>query len=95
MDKNNFEVGLISEQDLVTRYGSQSQKDSYEKLGYMQTKNKQTLLKKVSRYCKIEPHGKKEYMIKEVYPYILPANFSKMNTSLYQYIVPLLLAKNY
>ena len=50
MDKNNFEVGLISEQDLVTRYGSQSQKDSYEKLGYMQTKNKQTLLKKVSRY---------------------------------------------
>ena len=37
MDKNNFEVGLISEQDLVTRYGSQSQKDSYEKLGYMQT----------------------------------------------------------
>ena len=93
MDKNNFEVGLISEQDLVTRYGSQSQKDSYEKLGYMQTKNKQTLLKKVSRYCKIEPHGKKEYMIKEVYPYILPANFSKMNTSLYQYIVPLLLEK--
>ena len=59
----------------------------------MITKNKRTLLEKMSRYCKIVDLGKREYEITEVYPYILPANFKKMNTSLYQYIVPLLLEK--
>ena len=91
MEKMVVKQGKIKEIDLVNKYASPAVKESYIKNGKLLTKNKRTLLEKMSRYCKIVDLGKREYEITEVYPYILPANFKKMNTSLYQYIVPLLL----
>lgn len=93
MEKMVVKQGKIKEIDLVNKYASPAVKESYIKNGKLLTKNKRTLLEKMSRYCKIVDLGKREYEITEVYPYILPANFKKMNTSLYQYIVPLLLEK--
>lgn len=93
MEKMVIKQGKIKEIDLVNKYASPAVKESYIKNGKLLTKNKRTLLEKMSRYCKIVDLGKREYEITKVYPYILPANFKKMNTSLYQYIVPLLLEK--
>ena len=93
MEKMVVKQGKIKEIYLVNKYASPAVKESYIKNGKLLTKNKRTLLEKMSRYCKIVDLGKREYEITEVYPYILPANFKKMNTSLYQYIVPLLLEK--
>lgn len=93
MEKMVIKQGKIKEIDLVNKYASPAVKESYIKNGKLLTKNKRTLLEKMSRYCKIVDLGKREYEITKIYPYILPANFKKMNTSLYQYIVPLLLEK--
>lgn len=88
-----YATGIYTEQEIVEMYGSPAQVRSYKELGYMQTKNKKTLLEKVSRYCNITEVSKHMYEITEVYPYIIPANFKKMNSSIYQYIVPLILEK--
>lgn len=91
MEKENIKEGKITEQDLVELFGSDSQKKSYEENGHFIGKNKKTLLTKVSKYCNIKDCGNRTYKISEVYKYPLPSNFNKMNNSLYQYIVPLLL----
>lgn len=88
-----YKTGIYTEKELVESYGSPAQKNSFESLGWLQTKNKKTLLEKISRYCNITEVSKHIYEITEVYPYIVPANFKKMNTSLYQYICPLILDK--
>lgn len=88
-----YVLGKISEQKLVDKYASPAIKKSYATQGKLLTKNKKSLLEKVGRYCNIVDLGKREYEITEVYPYIVPANFKKMNTSLYQYICPLILDK--
>ncbi len=87
----NLKKGKISEQELVEKYGSDAQKKSYEIQGRLISKNKATLLKKLSRYCTIKDLGQREYRITKVYDYPLPANWTKMNKSLYQYIIPLIL----
>lgn len=91
MDKSNIRKGKITEKKLVELYGSDSQKKSYEDNGRFVSNYKKTLLTKMSRYCNIEELGNRMYKITKVYDYPLPANFNKMNKSLYQYIVPLLL----
>lgn len=83
--------GKITEQELIEIYGSDSQKKSYLENGHFVGANKKTFLNKVSRYCKIKDLGNRTYKITEIYKYPLPTNFNKMNQSLYQYIVPLLL----
>ena len=92
MDKTNIKVGKIKEQDLVQLFGSETQKKSYEENGHFIGTQKKALLKKMTRYCNIKECGNRMYKISEVYKYPLPANFNKMNSSLYQYIVPLLLS---
>lgn len=52
---------------------------------------KKALIEKMERYCDIKDCGNRKYTITKIYQYPLPANFNKMNRSLYQYIVPLLL----
>ena len=91
MDKSHIKKGKITEKKLVELYGSDSQKKSYEDNGRFVSNYKKTLLTKMSRYCNIEELGNRMYKITKVYDYPLPANFNKMNKSLYQYIVPLLL----
>lgn len=91
LDKQNIKKGKISEKQLVSMYGSDTQKKSYFENGHFVGANKKTLLNKISRYCKINDLGNRTYKITDVYKYPLPSNFNKMNQSLYQYIVPLLL----
>lgn len=91
MERENIKTGKITEQDLVELFGSDSQKKSYEENGKFIGNYKKTLLKKAERYCNIKDYGNRTYRISKIYPYPLPSNFNKMNTSLYQYIVPLLL----
>ena len=91
MGKPIIKKGKISEQKLVELYGSDTQKKSYLEKGHFVGANKKTLLNKVSRYCNIEDLGNRTYKILDVYKYPIQSNFNKMNQSLYQYIVPLLL----
>lgn len=86
-----LKTGKITESELVEQYGSAAQKKSYETYGKLLTKNKNTLLSKLSRYCTIKDLGGREYRITKIYDYPLPSNWSKMNKSLYQYIIPLIL----
>lgn len=83
--------GKITEKELVTKYGSAAQKESYNSYGKLISKNKRTLLSKLSRYCTVKDLGNHEYKITKIYDYPLPANWNKMNKSLYQYIIPLVL----
>lgn len=96
MDKNSIKTGFITEAKLVELYGSPAQKKSYKEKGHFVSSYKSNLLKKVSKYCKIEETNEKKdgtnlYNITQVYNIPLPSNFDKMNKSLYQYIVPLIL----
>lgn len=91
MEAKNIKTGKITEKELVESFGSPAQKQSYTQNGHFIGKYKKSLLDKVSRYCNIRECPGRMYMISEVYPYPLPANFNKMNKSLYQYIIPMLL----
>lgn len=92
METKNIRTGEVAEQELVHLFGSVAQKKSYKDNGHFVGSNKQTLLKNISKYCKIEDCGRRIYRITEVYRYSLPPNFTKMNKSLYRYIIPLLLS---
>ncbi len=96
--KIKIKSGIISEHELVELYGSDAQKKSYAEKGKFIGSYKIALFKKLDKYCDIKPIKRKNqsenmYRISEVYEYPLPSNFEKMNKSLYQYIVPLILNK--
>ncbi len=92
METKNIKTGEITKQELVSLFGSEAQKKSYKFNGHFIGSNKQTLLKNISKYCEIKGCGRRIYRIIKVYNYFLPPNFSKMNKSLYRYIIPLLLS---
>jgi len=92
METKNIKTGEITEQELVSLFGSEAQKKSYKSNGHFIGSNKQTLLKNISKYCKIEHCGRRIYRITEVYRYPMLSNFAKINKSLYRYIIPLLLS---
>lgn len=91
MEKEKIKTGRITEQKLVELFGSDSQKKSYTENGRFVSAYKNALFKKINKYCAIKETGRRMYEITEVYKYPLPSNFNKMNSSLYQYIIPLLL----
>lgn len=96
MSIENIKEGKITESALVELFGSESQKKSYEDNGRFIGSYKTALFKKLSRHCEIREvkknkNGEKLYIITKVYDYPLPANFSKMQKSIYKYIVPLIL----
>lgn len=95
MNKENIKTGKITERELVQLFGSDAQKKSYKENGRFIGNYKNTIFKKINKYCKIEEcdkeDGRRMYNITDIYAYPLPSNFNKMNQSLYQYIVPLLL----
>lgn len=97
MENPNIQKGVITEKQLVELFGSDAQKRSYAENGRFVGNYKNAIFKKIDKYCKIEECGKENnrrlYKITDVYRHSLPANFSKMNKSLYRYIVPLLLNK--
>ena len=65
MEKMVVKQGKIKEIDLVNKYASPAVKESYIKNGKLLTKNKRTLLEKMSRYCKIVDLGKREYKLQK------------------------------
>lgn len=95
MNIKEIKTGKITEQELVNIFGSDAQKKSYAEKGKFVSNYKSTLLKKVKKYCNINEYkkvdGRMTYKITEVYNYPLPSNFNKMNSSLYKYIIPLIL----
>lgn len=91
MNKETLTLGEIAEKELVEKFGSDAQKKAYLKAGKFTSAYKQALFKKLNRYCEIKDLGNRNYEIKKIYDYPLPANFNKMNSSLYQYIIPLIL----
>ena len=92
----NIKPGIITEKELVELFGSQSQKKSFYEKGRLAGSYRTALFKKLNKYCTIKELKKKKdgenlYKITEVYKYPLPANYDKMQKSIYKYIVPLIL----
>ena len=91
--ENEIETGKVTEKEFVEMFGSETLKESYKKNGHFVGCNKKTLLSTAARYCHYKKLGLRKYEITDVYKYPLPTNFSKMNNSLYRYIIPLILRK--
>lgn len=92
----NIKPGIITEKELVELFGSQSQKKSFYEKGRLAGSYRTALFKKLNKYCNIKDLKKKKdgenlYKITNVYKYPLPANYDKMQKSIYKYIVPLIL----
>lgn len=93
MNKKNIKEGIINEKKLVNLFATTLQKQKYLTNGRFVSSNKSTLLKEASRYCDIEDLGNKQYRILQVYKYPKPKSIFKMQTGLYQYMIPLILSK--
>lgn len=95
MNTKEIKTGKITEQELVEVFGSASVRKSYLEIEKFKGHQKTDILKKASKYCDIKEYkkenGRMTYKISEVYEHPLPTNFNKMNSSLYKYIVPLIL----
>lgn len=92
MDELKIKIGIITEKELVKKYATPAQKKSYQTNGRFIGGYKKKFFDKMNRYCEIEDLGNRKYEIKKVYEFPLPANFNKMNSSIYKYIVPLILS---
>lgn len=92
MTFENIKTGIISEKQLVKYFGTPAQKKSYSENGRFIGGYKKKFFDKLKRYCEIEDLGDRKYKITKVYKFPLPANFNKMNSSIYKYIVPLILS---
>lgn len=95
MKKEDIKIGKLTEQELVQMFGSDAQKKSYAENEKFIGTYKSSLMKKAVKYCDVKEYkkenGRMTYKISQVYDTPLPSNFNKMNTSLYKYIVPLVL----
>ena len=92
MTFENMKTGIISEKQLVKYFGTPAQKKSYSENGRFIGGYKKKFLDKLKRYCEIEDLGDRKYEITRVYEFPFPSNFNKMNSSIYKYIVPLILS---
>jgi hypothetical protein len=86
---------VISEQELVTRYGTDGQKASYEKAGRFISSNKQRVLQRARLSCEVEDMGNKKYRL-TVFGDVRNEGdeltaLKKSQSNLYKYICPLLL----
>lgn len=94
MKKEPILTGKLSEADFVELFGTKRQKEKYASLGHIaSTTERESMLKEANRYGSLKYLGSRKYEIKSVYNFVIPKNFSKMNSELYQYIIPLILDK--
>lgn len=93
MNKKNIQEGIINEKKLVNLFATSSQKQKYISNGRFVSSNKNTILKEASRYCDIEDLGNKQYKISNICKYPKPKVIFKMQSGLYQYMIPLILTK--
>lgn len=92
MDELKIKTGIITEKELIKKYATPAQKKSYHDNGRFIGGYKKKFFDKMKRYCEIEDLGNRKYEIKKIYEFPLPSNFNKMNSSIYKYIVPLILS---
>lgn len=91
MTKKSLKPCIITEKELVKIFANKKQKETYITNGRFIGTAKQTVLKEASRYCVIKDIGDRQYQIEEVYRFVIPRNFARMNTGLYQYTCPLVI----
>lgn len=85
---------IITEAELVERFGTSKQKESYKNNnGFVGGKQRATLMDEVSRFMKIKPLTNKRYQVTSLLPYEIPKKFPQMNSELYQYVIPVILNK--
>ena len=92
----NISTGIIKESQLINLFGTDAQKQYYLEKGILNGKYKTALFKKINKYCEIKSINKRNskenlYEITKVYEYPLPANYDKMQKSIYKYLTPLIL----
>lgn len=93
----NIKEGKFCEEKIVNWFGTEKQKANYKVNQKLNAKQKNSILSRASRQCNIiqlarkSANGTPKYWIKKVYATPLPSNFTKMNSGLYQYIIPLML----
>jgi hypothetical protein len=88
-----IEGSVISERTLIEMFATEKQKNKYSEKGYFTGTQKQNILYKAGAMCKIEDLGSRQYRIDKVYKYPVPKNFSKMNSGMHKYLIPLILIK--
>lgn len=93
MKKENLKIGVIDENDFLNLFATPSQKKKYYDNNKFTGTMKNTVIKEANRYCEIIYIGDRKYDIKSIYDFPLPKSMTKMTSSLYQYIIPLILIK--
>lgn len=90
--------GVYTEKKLVEIFGSPAQKKCFSEYRTLKGKSYfNTMMKKIKRYCSIEQmkersaNGGYKFKISSIYEYPLPPQFNKMNSGMYQYMIPLML----
>lgn len=87
----DLKPGKYSEQKIVELFGTKKQKESYAQTGSIQPIIRKRIIEKAAKYCNVTYLKDGQYAISKVYPYVLPSQWSLMNTSLYRFITPLIL----
>lgn len=87
----NLKLGIITEDEFVNSFATTQQKKTYQKINNFKGITRDTVLKEARRYCTIDYLGNKQYEITKIYKRPISKEFSKMKSSLYKYIVPLIL----
>lgn len=88
---NEIKLGKYTEEKLVQAFGTPAQIKKWKEENRFIGSAKSTFLKRANKYAKIKDMGNNTYYVSKIYDYPIPTNFDKMNSSLYQYIIPLLL----
>lgn len=80
----------LTEKRLVEIFASPTIQGNYKANHRFTGNEKQRVLKRASRFCKIKDCGSRMYRIQKVYT--LPPNFEKMNKDVYKFTCPLILS---
>lgn len=91
MENLNIKPAKYSEQKIVEMFASPKQLEEYKAKQALTPKQRERLMDKAERYCKITYSGNKKYVVSKIHPYPLPAKWALMNKPLYKDIAPLLL----
>lgn len=81
----------LTEQEFVERFGTETEKELYEKNGSLKQGYKQKLLKRAEKYCTVKQLKNGKYSITKQKQIPLNPEYIKSATGLYQYTCPLVL----
>lgn len=91
VETKDIPIGKITEEQFVHIFGSAKQIAAWDEgRKFKSASPRKTILKNARTKCNIIENKDGTYVIRRVYNRPIPANFDKMNTSLYKYIIPLI-----